>query len=273
MNHALPGIAGTTAIVTGGGSGIGAACAAALAGAGATVCLLDRSAERAGAQAARVGGRAYVCDVADETAVERTIAAVEDEAGPVAALVNAAGILQRTSPPAELSLDEWDAVLRVNLRGIYLTCAAVGARMARRGTGAIVNVASVSGMRSAPLHGYAPAKAGVIRLGECLAAEWGRAGVRVNTVSPGFTDTPALQKSFALGVLDKERLTEASALGRLVAAEEVAGATLFLCSELASGITGVNLPVDVGHLVAAPWGVYGGVRAAAPATDGRMAAV
>lgn len=273
MSGALPGISGITAIVTGGGSGIGAACAAALADAGARVCVLDRSEERAGAQAVAVGGRAYVCDVADEAKVEQTIAAIEKEEGPIAALVNAAGILQRILPPDKLTLDEWDAILRVDLRGIYLTCATAGTRMARRGKGAIVNVASVSGMRSAPLHGYGPAKAGVIQLGECLAAEWGRVGVRVNTVSPGFTDTPALQKSFALGALDRARLTEASALGRLVAPAEIAAAVLFLCSDLASGITGVNLPVDVGYLVAAPWGAYGGAGAAASATDGRMAAV
>ena len=133
--------------------------------------------------------------------------------------------------------------------------------MAGRGRGSIVNIASVSGMRSAPLHGYGPAKAAIISLTECLAAEWGPSGVRVNTVSPGFTRTPALEKSLALGVLDEAELTGNSALGRLVTAWEVAQAVAFLASDQASGITGINLPVDVGYLVATSWASYGGLLA------------
>jgi NAD(P)-dependent dehydrogenase (short-subunit alcohol dehydrogenase family) len=84
--------------------------------------------------------------------------------------------------------------------------------------------------------------------------------VRVNTVSPGFTQTPALEKGLGLGVLDRARLAEASALRRLVKPDEIAAAVVFLASDLASGITGINLPVDVGYLVATPWQSYGGLR-------------
>ena len=132
--------------------------------------------------------------------------------------------------------------------------------MAKRGTGCIVNIASVAGMRSGPLHSYGPAKAGVISLTECLASEWGPAGVRVNCISPGFTYTPALEKGFSTHTLAQGELERGSALGRLVAADEIAGAALFLCCPLASAITGVNLPVDAGYLVATPWAAYGGLR-------------
>lgn len=183
-------------------------------------------------------------------------------------LVNSAGVLQRTLPPGKLQLKEWDIIARIDLRGTWLCCEAFGVPMAARGRGAIVNIASVAGMRSGPLHSYGPAKAGVIHLGECLAAEWGRAGVRVNTVSPGFTWTPALQKGIATRTLDERLMIEASALGRLVRAEEIAAAVAFLASPLASAITGVNLPVDCGYLVATPWAGYGGLREPADIGDG-----
>src|SRR5690606_4488392 len=111
-----------------------------------------------------------------------------------------------------------------------------------------------------PLHAYGPAKAGVISLSECLAAEWGPAGVRVNTVSPGFTATPALSKGFATHTLEEDHLKTATALNRLVKADEIAAAVVFLASPAASAITGVNLPVDCVYLVAPPWASHGGSR-------------
>jgi NAD(P)-dependent dehydrogenase (short-subunit alcohol dehydrogenase family) len=246
--------------VTGGASGIGAACAHFLAGRGARVVIADRNARLAETLASQLGGRAIALDIGDEAAVESAAAAIENDLGPVAILVNSAGVLQRTLPPEQLGISEWDFVVRIDLRGTYLCCAAFGKRMAERGQGAIVNIASVAGMRSGPLHAYGPAKAGVISLGECLAAEWGPRGVRVNTVSPGFTQTPALDKGISTGTLDAATMARNSALGRLVRADEIAAAVGYLASDLASGITGVNLPVDVGYLVATPWASYGGLR-------------
>ena len=98
------------------------------------------------------------------------------------------------------------------------------------------------------------------RLGEGLAAEWGRKGVRVNTVSPGFTQTPALERGVAVGNLDATHMIASKALGRLVRPEEIAAAVAFLASDQASAITGVNLPVDAGFLVATPWMGFGGLR-------------
>ena len=255
------GLAGKRSLITGGASGIGEACARLMAARGAVALIADREHEAAQAVAADIGGHAVAMDVADEASVEAAVADLERDVGTIDVAINSAGVLQRPLPPEELTMKEWDLVTHIDWRGSYLVCAAAGRRMAGRGRGSIVNIASVSGMRSAPLHGYGPAKAAIISLTECLAAEWGPSGVRVNTVSPGFTRTPALEKSLALGVLDEAELTGNSALGRLVTAWEVAQAVAFLASDQASGITGINLPVDVGYLVATSWASYGGLRA------------
>lgn len=251
---------GRTVVVTGGASGIGEACAALFAGLGAFVLVADRDTGAASATAARIGGAALQIDVGDETSVTAAANCVRDNYGMADVLVNCAGVLQRTLPPGELSQREWDFVSHVDLRGTYLCCVAFGVPMARRHGGSIVNIASVAGMRSGPLHSYGPAKAGVISLSESLAGEWGPRGVRVNCVSPGFTQTPALDRGFSTHTLEAESLQQASALGRLVMAEEIAQAVLFLASERASAITGINLPVDAGYLIAGSWAAYGGLR-------------
>ncbi len=253
-------LTGKNALVTGGASGIGLACATLLAAAGARIVVADRNAEAAARAAAELHAIDVVMDVGDDASVEAAAALVRSRMGAIDVLVNCAGVLQRTLPPDELTLREWDFVARIDLRGTYLCCRLFGAQMAERGAGAIVNIASVAGMRSGPLHSYAPAKAGVIMLTECLAGEWGPKGVRVNCVSPGFTQTPALDRGFATRALDAHALAQNSALGRLVGADEIARAVVFLASDWASAITGVNLAVDAGHLVAGSWASYGGLR-------------
>ena len=248
------------AVVTGAASGIGAACARAFAAEGHQVVLADRRVEDAERLAAEFGGRAIAVDVSEEASVAAAAQAVMDAFGRVDILVNSAGVLQRTLPPGQLTMKEWDFVVHVDLRGTYLCCAEFGQRMVAGGGGAIVNIASVAGMRSGPLHAYGPAKAGVISLSECLAAEWGPSGVRVNTVSPGFTATPALSKGIDTHTLEEENLKAATVLNRLVKADEIAAAVAFLASPAASAITGINLPVDCGYLVATPWASYGGLR-------------
>lgn len=247
-------------VVTGGLSGIGAAVAAAATVEGWRVVVLDRAAP--GDLHSPAGHTIFPepVDVTDAETVARTCDAIEKQHGPISGLVNAAGILGKMHAPQRLALSDWDREIAVDLRGTFVPCREIGGRMARRGNGAIVNVASVVGMTSAPVHGYAPAKAAVIHLTATLAAEWGPSGVRVNCVSPGFTETPALQKGFAAGALDRDTLSKAAALGRLVRAQEVAAAIVWLLSDRASGVTGVNLPVDAGFLVGQPWAAYGGLR-------------
>lgn len=249
------------AVVTGGASGIGAACCRELAARGARIVVLDRD-ERAHAVAREVDGRGWIADVADEPAMQRTAAAIEAELGPVEMLVNSAGVIQVPVPPQDLSMANWDEVVRVDQRGTYVASVVFGVRMAARRRGSIVNIASIAGMRSMPLHTYAPAKAAVISMTQCLAAEWGPAQVRVNAVSPGYTRTPALQHAIDKGERDVSRLENNAALGRMVEPADIARAVAFLSSDDAAAITGVNLPVDCGWLVAGSWHTYGGLRPA-----------
>jgi NAD(P)-dependent dehydrogenase (short-subunit alcohol dehydrogenase family) len=248
------------AVVTGGASGIGAACCRELARRGATVAVLDRNGAAAATVAHACGGRAWAADVADETRIAACVAAIETELGAVEILVNSAGILQAPLPPERLPMTTWDSVVGIDQRGTYVVSVAFGQRMAERRRGSIVNIASVAGMRSMPLHAYAPAKAAVIAITECLAAEWGPAQVRVNAVSPGYTRTPPLQAAIERGERDVSALAGNAALGRLVEPDEVARVVAFLAGPEASAITGVNLPVDCGWLLAPSWHTYGGLR-------------
>jgi NAD(P)-dependent dehydrogenase (short-subunit alcohol dehydrogenase family) len=249
------------AVVTGGASGIGAACCRELAASGARVVVADRDLTRALAVAKEIGGRAFAIDVADEESARNCAAKIEAELGPVEALVNSAGIIQTPVRPTELSMSLYDDIIRVDQRGTYVACVAFGRLMLPRRRGAIVNIASVAGMRSMPLHAYGPAKAAVIAMTECLAAEWGPAQVRVNCVSPGYTRPPALHASIDKGERDPSALASNSALGRLVEPAEIARVVSFLVSPAASAMTGVNVPVDCGWLVAPSWRTYGGLRA------------
>lgn len=254
---------GDVTVVTGGLSGIGAATAAAVAAKSRRVVILDR--QSATDTKAMTGITIFPepVDVSDETAVAAACEKIEKSYGSIIGLVNAAGILGKMHPPSRLSMKDWDREIAVDLRGTFIVCREVGSRMARRKAGAIVNIASVVGILSAPVHGYAPAKAAVIHLTATLAAEWGPLNVRVNCVCPGFTDTPALAKGLAAGVFDRKRLMQSAALRRLVKPEEVASAIVWLLSDEASGITGANLPVDGGFIVGVPWLAFGELRAAA----------
>lgn len=249
-------------IVTGGASGIGLACVHNLLARGDQVIVLDLpntwNTETA------PNALFYECDVTDEAALRALAERIEQQHGPVCTLVNSAGIIQPKLPPERLDMSLWDKVIAVDQRGTYLCCALFGARMAAHGSGAIVNIASITGSRSVPLHAYAPAKAAVISITQCLAVEWGRSGVRVNSVSPGYTLTPALQAAIDRGDRNVDELANPTALGRLIDPKEVADAVAFLTSPQATAITGIDLPVDAGWLVGAPWQTYGGVPSARP---------
>jgi NAD(P)-dependent dehydrogenase (short-subunit alcohol dehydrogenase family) len=258
----MNGSAKRISVVTGGASGIGAACARQLAGEGDRVVIVDRDMAKATAVAAEFGGRVYVADVGDEHNFEACAAAIEHECGPVDVLVNSAGIIQVPLRPHDLPMSVWDDIVRVDQRGTYVSCLAFARRMIERKRGTIVNIASIAGMRSMPLHAYAPAKAAVIAITECLAAEWGPSGVRVNAVSPGYTVTPALKNAIDRGERDVSSLTANAALRRLVEPAEIARVVGFLASDAASAMTGVNVPVDCGWLAGTSWSTYGGLREA-----------
>lgn len=257
------GLSGRLAVVTGAASGIGAACAQVLAEHGARVVSVDLNGSGAEAVAAALPGRghgALTLDVADAAAIEAAAQAIETDHGPADILVTSAGVIQKPVPPEEIDLETLDRIVAVDQRGVYLCCLAFGGRMARRGSGAIVNIASIAGMRSMPLHAYSPAKAAVISMTETLAAEWGRSGVRVNAVCPGYTLTPALQAEIDAGRRDPANLERDTALGRMVMPREIADAVAFLASDSARAVTGISLPVDAGWLATVSWTTYGGAR-------------
>lgn len=247
-------------VVTGGRRGIGAATVAAIVEAGGRPVVIDIAAEPP-VEEPRALLWSQAVDVSDEQAVEHAIGGIEEAHGPVSGLVNAAGVLGKMHPPRRLRMADWDHEIAVDLRGTYLMCRAVGTRMAERCMGAIVNIASVAGMSSAPVHGYGPAKAAVISLTATLAAEWGPCNVRVNSISPGFNRTPALEAGMASGALSEDRMVGATALQRLVEPLEVGRAAAWLVGPASSGITGANIPVDAGFLAAVTWQAYGGLRA------------
>jgi len=171
---------------------------------------------------------------------ERASPTSKPRTGPITGLVNAAGVFGKMHRIEHVRMDQWDREVNIDLRGTFMVARSVGVRMAERRHGAIVNVASISGMTSGPIHAYTAAKAGVIQITQTLAAEWGRVGVRVNAVSPGFTRTAALEAGIASGALDKYLLARATAMNRLVEPVEVAQAIAWLLSPMSSGVTGIQ---------------------------------
>jgi NAD(P)-dependent dehydrogenase (short-subunit alcohol dehydrogenase family) len=244
-------------IVTGGCRGIGAATATLLAEQGRRVLIVDIAPEPLEGTDVILWPASF--DVASEGTVIAGIADIEAAHGPVTGLVNAAGVFGKMHRIERVRMEQWDREINIDLRGTFLVARSVGVRMAKRRHGAIVNVASIAGMTSGPIHAYTAAKAGVIQITQTLAAEWGRAGVRVNAVSPGFTRTATLEAGISSGALNEELLSRPTAMNRLVEPIEVAQAIAWLLSPASSGVTGINLPVDAGYIAGSSWSAYGGL--------------
>ena len=250
--------AGRVAVVIGGGNGIGEATCRLMHERGWRIVVADKDGRAAERVASATGGHAVALDIAVATDVERAASDIESARGPVAALVVAAAMFQDVLPPARLPMDVWERTMQVNLTGTYLANRAFGTRMAAAGGGSIVNIASIAAIASMPVHAYGTSKAAVVALTRNLASEWGRAGVRVNAVSPGSTLVPRVEERLRSGRYAADP-GEFTALGRMVRPNEVAEAIEFLASSRASAITGVNLVVDAGWDVASTWAQYGGV--------------
>ncbi len=250
---------GQVAVITGGASGIGFACAKLLAESGAAVVVADFNRDAGQTAAASIGATFIELDVLDEASIERCAQRVEAEVGPISSVVTSAGILQPPQDPYTLPLELWDRVVNTNLRGTYLSCRAFARPMLERRRGSIVTIASVTAVLSTPLHAYGPAKAAVASLTESLATRWGRQSVRVNAISPGITNTPALADAVSRKERDVASFVNATPLGRLIEPREIANAARFLLSDDASAITGTNLIVDGGWIGAGTWHTYGGI--------------
>jgi len=169
--------------------------------------------------------------------------------------------------PEQLPIETWDRIVDSSYRNAYVACVEFGKRMAAHGAGAIVNISSMVGQRPNHGHAYYSAKAAVNALTEGMAGEWGRSGVRVNAVSPGFVAVPRMVEQIKDGKRYAISPVEMSALGRLVEPSEVAESIVFLVSDRASAISGANLAVDAGVLATNGWIVHGGVPPARPRRD------
>ncbi|WP_084168454.1 SDR family NAD(P)-dependent oxidoreductase [Paraburkholderia acidipaludis] len=248
------------AVVTGGGSGIGAATAAALLRAGARVTLMGRDAARLEAQRAALGGTEYVAcesvDVTDENAVDAAFARAAEHFGLVDILVNNAGQAQ-AAPFAQTDLALWRRMLDVNLTGAFLCTRAVLPAMLAGKHGRIVNVASTAGQVGYPyVAAYCASKHGVIGMTRALALEVATQGVTVNAVCPGYTETELLQASIEQITRKTSRSAEeARSLlvrhnpqQRFVTPDEVANAVLWLCAPGSAAITGQSLSVSGGEI-------------------------
>jgi NAD(P)-dependent dehydrogenase (short-subunit alcohol dehydrogenase family) len=250
-------LTGRGAVVTGAGAGIGKGIALALARFGARVALLEidpDSCARAGDEVRAAGGEALAIptDVRDREAVERAVETTVERFGGVDVLVNNAGGTF-AAPFLESVEKGWDALHRANLKSVLHCTQAVARRMVARGRGgSIVNVVSIEGVRAAPAYApYAAAKAGVISVTQTTAIELGPHGIRVNAIAPDICMTEGLRA--IVPEADRERFRWTVPLGRAGEPDDVAGAALFLASDLSRYVTGVVLHVDGGTHAAGGW--------------------
>ncbi len=243
------------AVVTGGGSGIGAAICRRFAADGLAVVVADRDDEGARRIAGEIGAQggqaaAQTADVAKPEQVDAVMALAVDRFGSIDVMVASAGIgIQK--PMLETTLDEWNAILSVNLTGVFLCGKAAAALMAPRRRGRIINISSVAGMRGIPGRcAYGASKGGVISLTEVMAVELGPLGITVNAIAPGPINTPLTDRMHT----DETRraYTDGMPLHRYGTLSEVAGAASFLASDDSAFVTGHTLPVDGGMAAAGP---------------------
>lgn len=247
-------LSGRSAIVTGGSRGIGKEMAEALAEAGANLMLCARRAEWLEETVNEFREKGYavegvVADVSQQEQVEAVVTATVTRYGGVDILINNAGV-SWGAMPEEMPLDKWQKVLDVNLTGCFLMAQAVGREMLKKNTGSIINIASISGITSSangPFYaGYVASKAGLIGLTRELAASWGRRGIRVNAIAPGF-----FHSRLADSVIDiyERSIQENNVLPRIGEAGELKGVTVFLASDASSYVTGQTIAVDGGMTV------------------------
>ena len=241
---------GKRALVTGGASGIGAAICEAFAVKGAKVAIVDINADAAASEANKIGAGAvsFACDVAEPTSVKRAVEDVLNAFGGLDILVNSAGVVF-LAPAEDLPLDYWDKTININLKGTFLVSQAVGKAMIAAGKGGkIINLASQAGSVAIDQHvAYCASKFGVIGLSKTLAAEWGKHGLTVNTISPTVVLTELGKKAWAgpKGEAMKTRIPS----GRFANPEEIAAAAVFLASAGADMINGADLLIDGGYTI------------------------
>lgn len=256
-NEHIGSLAGKTAIVTGGGSGIGEACAVVLAEAGAHVVVAGRGIDKLASVAERIGGTAVVCDVRDPDQVANLFTRAQAIIGTVDVLINNAGVPGPIAPVAEVDLAAWRDCVEVNLFGALHCLQAAALIMRQQRSGSIINMSSLMGIQGYPMRtAYSATKFAIIGMTEAAARELGPYGVRVNALLPGAVSGENMDQILArraerenrsVDDIVRENYTEPSALKRWVDPFEVGRAALFFATDLSSATTGEKLKVDCGR--------------------------
>jgi NAD(P)-dependent dehydrogenase (short-subunit alcohol dehydrogenase family) len=246
---------GRVAVVTGAGSGLGAAMAKGLAQAGAALAIVDV----ADAGAARTvmtieeqGGKAVAlrCDVTRKAAVDELADRVLAELGRVDIIVNSAGVAFR-SPAEDFPEEEFDRIIGINLKGTYLCCQAFGRKLLAQGSGSVINVASIGAFIGYPhASAYNASKGAVLNLTRTLAIEWIERGVRVNGIAPGLCDSPLTRARAKQSSVTSDFITARALRKDLILPRDMVGAAIFLASDASGRVTGHTLLVDDGYLTA-----------------------
>ncbi len=248
---------GRKAVITGGGGGIGGAVALGFAEFGVDIALIDinpdgmKSVEERVKSISNVDILTVKADVCVLEEVEEAVDQIIGRFGHIDILVNSHGIGQ-WSPAEEMEERDWDRMLDINLKGVFLMCQVVGRHMIKRRYGKIINIASMSGSivnKPQPQAHYNASKAGVIMLTKSLAAEWARYNINVNCVSPGYTLTPLVENLLKEKPEYMDYWKPLIPLGRLAKPIDIVGSIIFLASDAASYITGHNLIVDGGYTI------------------------
>ena len=258
---------GRVALVTGAAMGIGAAIAERLGHDGHTVVVADinlAAAEEmvAGLKAQGIEALALAIDVGDAQSIAAAFEELHQRFGRCDVLVNNAGIGEQSVMTLEQTVEGFDRILAVHLRGTFLASREAARHFVAQQSGAIVNLGSIAGLAGHPgRNAYGAAKAGIVAMTEAMASEWARDGIRVNAVAPGYVMTDLVRDLIARGALNPSDIEDRTPMARFARPEEIAEAIAFLASPSASYITGVTLPVDGG------WQAFG----APPARLGRVA--
>jgi len=242
------GLGGRVCIVTGGAGGIGEACIRRFAGEGAQVVIADINDSRGTTLASELGGLYVHCDVGDKVQVDALVANVLAAHGRIDVLVNNAGIF-RAADFLEITEEDFDAVLRINLKGSFLVGQAVAREMARAGKGSIINMSSVNAVLTIPtIASYNVSKGGINQLTRVMALTLADKGVRVNAVAPGTIATELAYKAVLTSEEAKAKIMSRTPMKRLGEPSEVADTVAYLASDAASYITGEIVVVDGGRM-------------------------
>jgi len=251
MSSSAFSLSGKHALITGGGTGIGLAVAQAFCEAGAQVIITGRREEMLQQACKNLGTHASyrVCDLSQLDTIPALIAAIEQDGIALDILVNNAGINAK-KPAVEVTDDEFARIVQTNLNGLFTVSREVARGMIARGRGAILNITSMAALYGLPkVPAYSASKTAVLGLTRALAVEWAPHGIRVNAIAPGFIFSEMTDKALNSDPERKRRVMDRTPMGRMGDAREVGAAALFLCSDAASFITGVNLPVDGGNSI------------------------